>query len=102
MQRLIGTGEEVGRFLLASEADDRLAGSYPFLTMLSVAVCGWLMERQGRIAARSEGDAAFLRLKQAASRFYVERIVPEAIGLRAGAMTGAAGLYAIGAEDFLG
>jgi len=102
LQRLIGTCEEVGRFLLASEPDDRLAGSYPFLTMLSVAVCGWLMERQGRIAARSEGGTAFLRLKQAAARFYLERVVPEAFGLRAGAMAGAAGLYAIGAEDFAG
>ena len=26
--------------------DDRLAASYPFLTMLSAAVCGWLMARQ--------------------------------------------------------
>src|SRR3954453_21006745 len=27
------------------EPDDQMAGSYPFLTMLSVAVCGWLMRR---------------------------------------------------------
>ena len=31
--------------------------SYPFLTMLSVAVCGWLMERQGRVAARRRRSA---------------------------------------------
>jgi alkylation response protein AidB-like acyl-CoA dehydrogenase len=100
LQRLIGTCEEVGRFLIAATPDDRLAGSYPFLTMLSVAVCGWLMERQGRIAARSEGDAAFLRIKKAAARFYVGCIVPEAFGLRAGAMAGAEVLYSVSPEDF--
>jgi alkylation response protein AidB-like acyl-CoA dehydrogenase len=98
--RLIDACEEVARNLLASETDDRLAASYPFLTMLSVAVCGWLMEAQGRIAARSEGDPAFLQMKQAATRFYVEQIVPEAMGLRAAAMARAETLYAVNAEAF--
>lgn len=98
--RVIDACEEVGRNLLASEADDRLAASYPFLTMLSVAVCGWLMEHQGRIAARSEGDSAFLRMKAAASRFYVAQIVPEALGLKAAAMAKHDVLYAIDADDF--
>jgi 3-(methylthio)propanoyl-CoA dehydrogenase len=98
--RLIDACEEVARNLLASEADDRLAASYPFLTMLSVAVCGWLMEASGRIAARSEGDGAFLRMKRAAARFYVAQIVPEALGLRAAAMAKAELLYAVDAEAF--
>ncbi len=98
--RLIDACEEVARNLLASETDDRLAASYPFLTMLSVAVCGWLMEAQGRIAARSEGDPAFLKMKQAAARFYVEQIVPEAMGLKAAAIAKAEMLYAVNAEAF--
>jgi len=97
---LIDACEEVGRNLLASDTDDRLAASYPFLTMLSVAVCGWLMEESGRIAARSEGDPAFLRMKAAAARFYVEQIVPEAMGLKAAAMARAAVLYAVDADAF--
>ncbi len=97
---LIDACEEVARNLLASETDDRLAVSYPFLTMLSVAVCGWLMEASGRAAARSEGDPAFLKMKQAAARFYVEQIVPEAMGLKAAAMAKAEMLYAIDAEGF--
>ncbi|RYY26028.1 MAG: acyl-CoA dehydrogenase [Sphingomonadales bacterium] len=97
---LIDTCEQVGRNLLASETDDRLAASYPFLTMLSTAVCGWLMEQSGRIAARSEGDPAFLKMKQAAARFYVEQIVPEALGLKAAAMAKADVLYAVDAEAF--
>ncbi|WP_404335170.1 acyl-CoA dehydrogenase [Sphingomonas sp. MMS12-HWE2-04] len=97
--RLIDACEEVARNLLTSEPDDRLAASYPFLTMLSVAVCGWLMEGSGRIAARSEATA-FLRMKHAAARFYVEQIVPEAIGLKAAAMAKAELLYAVDAETF--
>ncbi|WP_213981666.1 acyl-CoA dehydrogenase [Sphingomonas sp. dw_22] len=100
LTRLIDACEEVARNLLASETDDRLAASYPFLTMLSVAVCGWLMETQGRIAARSEGDPAFLKMKQAAARFHVEQIVPEAMGLKAAAMAKAELLYAVDAEAF--
>jgi alkylation response protein AidB-like acyl-CoA dehydrogenase len=98
--RLIEACEEVGRYLLGAETDDRLAASYPFLTMLSVAVCGWLMEAQGRVAARSEGDPVFLKMKAATARFYVEQIVPEAMGLKASAMARAELLYALDAEAF--
>jgi alkylation response protein AidB-like acyl-CoA dehydrogenase len=97
---LIDACDEVARNLLTSETDDRLAASYPFLTMLSTAVCGWLMEESGRIAGRSEGDPAFLKMKQATARFYVEQIVPEALGLKAAAMAKADALYAIDAEAF--
>ena len=98
LRELIDACEEVARTLLAAEIDDRLAASYPFLTMLSVAVCGWLMERQGRIAAGSEEP--FLRVKAAAARFYVEQIVPEALGLKAAATAKADALYAVDAETF--
>jgi len=97
---LIDACEEVGRRLMTLDADDRLAASYPFLTMLSVATCGWLMERQGRVAARGEGDPAFLAMKAASARFHVEQIVPEALGLKAAAMAGAEVLYSVSAEAF--
>jgi alkylation response protein AidB-like acyl-CoA dehydrogenase len=97
---LIDACDEVGRELMTRDADDRLAASYPFLTMLATAVCGWLMERQGRIAAGAEGDPAFLAMKTAAARFYVEQIVPEAMGLKAAAIATAAVLYAVEADLF--
>ncbi|GGF49399.1 acyl-CoA dehydrogenase [Aliidongia dinghuensis] len=100
LRQLIDACEEVGRNLLGCDADDRLAASYPFLTMLSVGVCGWLMEKSGRLAARSGSEPSFLRMKQAAGRFYVEQIVPEALGLRAAAMAKATLLYAVDAETF--
>ncbi|UUL82674.1 acyl-CoA dehydrogenase [Sphingomonas qomolangmaensis] len=97
---LIDACEEVGRHLLTADTDDKLAASYPFLTMLSVATCGWLMERSGTIAAGAEGDPAFLSLKRAAARFYVEQVVPEAQGLKAAAMAKAEVLYALTPEAF--
>ena len=93
---LIDACEGVARDLLAADADDRLAASYPFLTMLSVAVCGWLMEKQGRIAAA--GDTPALKAKAAICRFYVEQLVPEALGLKAAAAAKADALYAVDAE----
>ena len=74
----------------------RLAASYPFLTMLSVATCGWLMERQARFA----DDTAFGRMKKAAARFYLDQIVPEAMGLVAAATASAEVLYAVEPELF--
>jgi hypothetical protein len=80
------------RFLGGASVEDKLAGSGPFLTMLSVATCGWLMARQHAAAAAmavaNEGDPAFLAAKQASTRFYLEQIVPEATGLRAAALAG--------------
>ncbi len=95
LRGLIDACEEVARRLLTVDVDDRLAASYPFLTMLSTAVCGWLMERQGRIAAAAEGDPEFLKMKRAVADFYVAQIVPEAMGLKAAAMASAAILYAL-------
>jgi len=74
--------------------DDRLAGSYPFLTMCSVLVAGWLMERQSRVAGGGEFHAA----KRAAADYFLSVIVPEALGLGAAAGAGAALLYAVPAE----
>jgi len=97
---LVEACDVIGRDLMSRDADDRLAASYPFLTMFSTAVCGWLMERQGRAAADASGDPAFLAMKAASARFYVEQIVPEAMGLKAAAMAKAELLYSVPAEAF--
>jgi alkylation response protein AidB-like acyl-CoA dehydrogenase len=88
---LVDACDAIGRRLATADADDKLAASYPFLTMLSVATCGWLMERQGALA----GTDDFGRMKAASVRFYLEQIVPEAMGLVAAASASAAVLYAI-------
>ena len=94
---LIAACDAIGRRLATADADDRLAASYPFLTMLSVALCGVLLERQGR-ALTGEGD--FQTMKRASIHFYLEQIVPEALGLRAAATAPATALYALPAAAF--
>jgi hypothetical protein len=74
--------------------DDRLAGSYPFLTMCSVLVAGWLLERQANVVGTSDFHAA----KRAAADYFNGVIVPEALGLAAGAEAGAAMLFSVPAE----
>jgi 3-(methylthio)propanoyl-CoA dehydrogenase len=95
---LIDACEAVAQRLGGAGVDDRLAASYPFLTMLSTAVAGWLLERQGRIAEGGEGP--FLAMKRVAARFYLDQIAPEALGLQAAAMAPAEILYAVGPEEF--
>ncbi|HEX5183421.1 MAG TPA: acyl-CoA dehydrogenase [Allosphingosinicella sp.] len=88
-------------YLAAVSADDRLAGSYPFLNMLATAVCGWLMKRQ---ADALDGDVSpdFAAMKQAAVGYYLDQIVPEARGLAAQATGGAELLYSVSDEALAG
>ncbi|HET7708214.1 MAG TPA: acyl-CoA dehydrogenase [Sphingomicrobium sp.] len=78
------------------EADptDRLAASYPFLTMTAVLVAGWLLERLARALEIEPGQDDFLRGRRTASDFFLGAIVPEALGLGAAVTLGAQPLYA--------
>jgi alkylation response protein AidB-like acyl-CoA dehydrogenase len=86
---LVAACEKAGSRLSDASMDDRLAASSPFLTMLAVSVCGWLMERQMLAAS----DDAFGSEKKASARFYLDQLVPEALGLAAAAEAPATGLY---------
>ena len=97
---LVDACEAIGRRLASADHDDRLAASYPFLTMLSVATCGWLMEREGRAVAKLGDDSEFGRMKAASVAFYLDQVVPEALGLEAAASASAAVLYALEPEAF--
>jgi alkylation response protein AidB-like acyl-CoA dehydrogenase len=90
----------VAGWLHEAGPDDRLAGSYPFLTMVSTAAAGWLMARS--LSALGDGGASplFAAMKEASCRFYLERIVPEALGLESAATGGAALLYSVPEEAF--
>jgi alkylation response protein AidB-like acyl-CoA dehydrogenase len=87
----------VADHLAVAAADDRLAGSYPFLTMLSTAVCGWLMKRQADALDGSE-PPDLAAIKRAAVGYYLDQIVPEAQGLAAQATAGANLLYSVSDE----
>ena len=86
--------------LADASLDDRLAGSVPFLAMCAVAVAGWQLQRQAR-AAGAEGGA-LARTKPVVARYFLEHLVPEAMGLKAAATAGAALLYALDAEALAG
>ena len=87
---LTDTVEVAAVTLRAAGQDDRLAGSYPFLTMCSVMVAGWLVERLARAPDASDRE-------RAAADYFLSAIVPEALGLGAAAESGAAILFAVDA-----
>ncbi|MEK6540935.1 MAG: acyl-CoA dehydrogenase [Pseudomonadota bacterium] len=97
---------EVAGWMASADIDGRLAGSVDFLHMMAVAVAGWQLCVQAKAATamleRGDGTPAFLTAKVATVRFFIDRIVPEAMGRKAGAMAGAAGLYALSAEQLAG
>ena len=93
---LVDACERVGRRLQTADADDRLAASYPFLNMLSVATAGWLVER----LARESADDAPGRVRRAVADFYLAQVLPEAMGQIAAAEARAGALYALDAGAF--
>ena len=95
LQELADAVERTALLLRAAGPDDRLAASYPFLTMCAVLVAGWLLER---IAREAEGDDALIASRRAVANYFVIAIVPEAIGLEAAAGVGAELLYEVPAE----
>jgi alkylation response protein AidB-like acyl-CoA dehydrogenase len=92
LRELVESCEVTGHNLQHADADDRLAASSPFLTMVSVATCGWLL---GRLAAGDPSD----RGTAARVAFYLDQIVPEALGLEAAANAPASQLYALAADE---
>ncbi len=91
----------IGEWMLKDASlDDRLAGSVPFQTMCAVAVAGWQLLRQSRAAG--EAPANLATTKPVTARYFLERIVPEAAGLKASATGGAALLYALDSEALAG
>ena len=75
-------------------------GSYPLMTMAAVLTAGWLMERLGRAidAGEGEGDSANAG-RRAAIEYFMSVVVPEALGLGAGAAARSDLLYGARAEE---
>ncbi len=102
LMALVDTVADIAHWSSAADVQDRLAGSYPLLTMTAVAVSGWLMARQYRIASdllAGGGDDAFLRAKRTVARYFLDVLVPEAMGLAVSAVAGAGLLYALDDDD---
>ena len=94
-EELIALTDEV-EILIATARNaapnDRLTGSYPLTTMMAVLTAGWLMERLGRAIDAGESETTSAG-RRAAIEYYLSVIVPEALGLGAGAAAGAELLY---------
>ena len=82
---------------------DALAAATPYLRMMAVTTCGWLMARQALVAVaviEGDGDAApalddaTASDKLAVSRFFLEQLLPEVQGLSGAVRAGGASLYA--------
>lgn len=100
LKALAGACTEVAEWMIGSAStDDKLAGSYPFTTMMAVATSGWLMARQLRAAKAEGGATPFLKAKIAACRYYLDVMVAEALSLKGSAMAGADLLYAVDVEE---
>ncbi len=99
------TVEDIANWMAGGDAsiDDRLAGSYPFMTMLATATCGMLMKKQQRIAEAelADGNDPFLKAKLVTTRYYLDHLVPEVMGLKAAAMAGADILYSLDSEELV-
>ncbi len=99
------TVEDIANWMASGDAsiDDRLAGSYPFMTMLATATCGMLMKKQQRIAEAelAGGNDPFLKAKLVTTRYYLDHLVPEVMGLKAAAMGGADILYSLDSEELV-
>jgi alkylation response protein AidB-like acyl-CoA dehydrogenase len=93
LDALANAVKSVSGWMLDAPVNDRLAGSYPFMTMSAVLTGGWLMARQARAVGDGADTSDFARGKQAAARYYLSCIVPEALGLRNAAIAGAGPLY---------
>jgi hypothetical protein len=92
----------IGEWMLHDASlDDRLGGSVPFCTMCAVATAGWQLLRQLRAVEHGESPA-LAQSKRVSARFFLDRIVPEALGLAASARAGAELLYALDAEQLSG
>jgi alkylation response protein AidB-like acyl-CoA dehydrogenase len=100
-EELIALADEV-EILVATarnaEPGDRLVASYPLMTMAAVLTAGWLIERLGRAIDAGEADAGNAG-RSAAIEYFLSIVVPEALGLGAGAAASAELLYRASAEE---
>ena len=99
-EELIALADEVEVLVATArnaEPEDRLVASYPLMTMMAVLTAGWLMERLGRALDTAEGTPNAGR--RSAIEYFLSVIVPEALGLGAGAEATAEMLFKSPAEE---
>jgi 3-(methylthio)propanoyl-CoA dehydrogenase len=79
--------------MTSASVDDKLAASVAFQRMFAVAVAGWQLMRQARVAQDSGAPGTVAITKPLVARYFHDHIVPEAAGLKGSALMGASLLY---------
>jgi 3-(methylthio)propanoyl-CoA dehydrogenase len=82
--------------------DDRLAGSVPFVTMCATAVAGWQMLLQSHASGSQDAPADVVQTKPVTARYFLDHVIPHAVGLKPSACAGANLLYELDAEALAG
>ena len=77
-----------------------VAGATPFLRALGLVAGGWLMARSASIAAASEENDEFYKIKIATARFYAANLLPQVAAYAQAARAGAEEIMAVPAEAF--
>jgi acyl-CoA dehydrogenase len=87
----------------ATDPNDALAGSSPYLRLLGTVVCAGLLGELALAATArlgaGEGDADRLRAKVVSARFFAQQILPSATALESAVTAGADDLFALTAEQ---
>jgi alkylation response protein AidB-like acyl-CoA dehydrogenase len=82
------------------------AGAVPFLRLMGIVAGGWQMARaalaaQKKLSGKDTADRSFYEAKIATAQFYAEHLLVQAPGLRDTVVKGAAGVMALGEDQFL-
>jgi acyl-CoA dehydrogenase len=84
----------------ASEPNDVMAASSPYLRLLGTVVCGGLIGRLGlAAAARTSDPSGFFRAKAISAKFFGEQILPAVTGLESAVTAGSQDLFALSPEQ---
>ena len=83
-----------------NDMSERLAGSSPYLTLMSHLHGGALLSKGARAAKTSDADDPFNTARIAVAEFHASQIAPMAEGLAHAATAGSASLYALTPEQF--
>jgi len=101
LQELAESWRQTAQHLIETGTlDDRLGASVPFLAACAVAVAGWQLHRQAdALSGASDLSESFTKRKKVVARYFIEHLVPEAMGHLAQAQKGASLLYELTSEE---
>ena len=87
-----------------ADPDNAGAGAYPYMELMGLVILGWMwlkmVQVSGPLAANGSGERDFHEAKLVTARFYAERELPRASGLRRQVEAGAESIMKLPEEAF--